>query len=180
MGTFLREILVILLIAVALFLGIHYTVQNSEVISGSMEPTLNIGERVLVNKLAYRFGASSQRGDIIVFIPPVSLNSTIDYIKRVIGLPGEMVELKGGRVYIHQPEGSIIELNEPYVLNPSVHDYTSDVIPAGNYFVMGDNRNNSGDSRGGWTVTREDIVGKAWLIIWPPSDWGKAPNYSLS
>jgi len=179
LGSFLREVIVTLLIALLLFLGIRYSIQNSEVIGYSMEPNLHNGERVLINKLAYRLGGTPHRGDVIVLIPPETLSSENDFIKRIIGLPGERVELRGGKVYIHQADGNIFALDETYVPNPSVRNYTGDVIPPGRYFVMGDNRNNSSDSRGGWTVALKDIVGKAWLVTWPPSDIGLAPNYAL-
>jgi signal peptidase I len=179
MKSIISEIAITLLIASVLFLGIHYTVQNSEVISGSMQPTLGIGERLFVNKLAYKFGHAPQRGDIIVFIPPASLNSDKDYIKRIIGLPGEVVEVKSGTVYIHKQDGSVIQLEELYVTTPANKDYISGTIPAGQYFVMGDNRNNSNDSRYWGTVPRSAIVGRAWWIIWPFSKFGSAPNYKL-
>jgi signal peptidase I len=179
LGSFLREVFITLLIALALFLGIHYSVQNSEVIGSSMQPTLSIGERILINKLAYKFGHLPQRGDIIVFIPPPEINSDKDYIKRIIGLPGEIVEIKDGSVYIHKTDGSIIQMDEPYIAAPPSDNYTSPIIPPGQYFVMGDNRNNSSDSRGGWTVALDDIVGKAWWVTWPLSKFGAAPNYKL-
>lgn len=179
MGSLLREVFITLLIALALFLGIHYSIQNSEVIGYSMEPNLHYGERVLINKLAYRFGSAPHRGDIIVLIPPKSLGADDDYIKRVIGLPGEQVELRDGKVYIHQENGNVFALDESYVPDPSMQNKVYDKIAPGQYFVMGDNRNNSSDSRGGWTVGLDDIVGKAWLVTWPPSDIGLAPNYSL-
>jgi signal peptidase I len=179
MKTVIREIIITLLIALVLFLGIHYTVQNSEVISGSMLPTLSIGERLFINKLAYKFGHLPQRGDIIVFIPPPDANADNDYIKRVIGLPGEIVKIQGGNVYIIKPDGTQIELNEPYVMAPADEDYTSGVIPPGQYFVMGDNRNNSSDSRVWGTVPLSSIVGKAWWVTWPFSKFGPAPNYKL-
>jgi signal peptidase I len=179
LNSFLREILITLAIATLLFLGIYSTLQNSEVIGPSMQPALHTGERVLINKLAYHFGGTPQRGDIIVLIPPASQNADSDYIKRVIGLPGERVELKDGKVYIHQADGNTLELDEPYVTNPATQDYMSDVIPQGQYFVMGDNRNQSSDSRSWGTVSLDEIVGKAWLITWPFSDFGLAPNYSL-
>ena len=180
MKPIIREIIITVMIALVLFLGIHYSVQNSEVISGSMEPTLAIGERLLVNKLAYKFGHAPQRGDIIVFVPPPQVDSSLDYIKRIIGLPRERVELRDGKVYIHQSDGNTFMLDEPYVTDPAKQDYISGVIPEGQYFVMGDNRNNSSDSRGGWTITLDEIVGKAWLITWPFSDMGLAPNYTLA
>jgi signal peptidase I len=180
MKSFLREVAVTLLMALVLFAGIHYTVQNTEVISGSMLPTLSIGERLFINKLAYKFGHMPQRGDIIVFVPPASQNSDKDYIKRIIGLPGESVEITGGNVFIHKTDSTVIELDEPYIAAPAGYHYTSPVIPADNYFVMGDNRNNSGDSHLGWTVPRSDIVGRAWWVTWPFSKFGAAPNYKLA
>ena len=179
MKAFLREIFITLLMALVLFLGIHSTLQNSEVISGSMLPTLSIGERIFINKLAYKFGHMPQRGDIIVFIPPPHVNSDKDYIKRIIGLPGEIVKIQGGNVYIDKPDGTEIKLNEPYIAATPTYYYTSPVIPPDNYFVMGDNRNNSGDSHTGYTVPRSNIVGRAWWVTWPFSKSGSAPNYKL-
>ena len=181
MKVILREIAITLVMALVLFLGIHYTVQNTEVISGSMIPTLPVGERLFIYKLAYKFGHTPQRGDIIVFVPPASLGSSDDYIKRVIGLPGEIVKIQGGNVYIDNPtKGTEIELDEPYVAAPVDKDFTSGVIPAGQYFVMGDNRNNSNDSRYWGTVPLDKIVGRAWWVTWPFSKFGPAPNHKFS
>jgi len=179
MKSVLREIAITLLIALVLFLGIHYSLQNSEVISGSMLPTLSIGERLFINKVAYKFDHLPQRGDIIVFIPPASLNSDGDYIKRIIGLPGEVVEIKDGNVYIHKTGSTVIKLDEPYIAAPPNYTYTSPTIAPDNYFVMGDNRNNSGDSHTGYTVPIGNIVGRAWWAYWPLSKFGAAPNYKL-
>ncbi len=179
MGSFLREVFITLLIALVFFLGINDCVMNSEVRGPSMQPTLSTGERLFINKLAYKFGHLPQRGDIIVFIPPSELNSDKDYIKRIIGLPGEVVEITGGTVYIHKTDGLVIKLDEPYVAAAPTYNYTSPVIPPDNYFVMGDNRNNSSDSHTGWTMSRSNIVGRAWWVIWPFSKFGAAPNYKL-
>ncbi len=179
-SAFWREVLITLVIAVVVYLGLNFSLQNAEVLGQSMEPNLHHGERVFINKLAYRFGGNPQRGDIIVFVPPKELASENDYVKRIIGLPGEKVETRNGHVYIHKTDGTEVMLDESkYVVQPTVGYYISDVIPPNHYFVMGDNRNNSGDSRGGWTVPKSDIVGKAWIVIWPPSVWGRAPNYRL-
>jgi signal peptidase I len=180
MKSVLREIGVTLLMALVLFLGIHYTVQNTEVISGSMQPTLSIGERLFINKLAYKFGHVPQRGDIVVFVPPASLGSPLDYIKRIIGLPGEKVEIKGGTVTIIKSDGSRVPLVEPYIAESPSYTYNSPVIPENNYFVMGDNRNNSGDSHLGYTVPQGSIVGKGLWVTWPFSKFGAAPNYKFS
>jgi signal peptidase I len=179
-GALLREILITLVIAIVVYVGISYSLQNAEVLGQSMEPNLHHGERVFINKLAYKF-SEPKRGDIIVFVPPEELASPNDYVKRIIGLPGERVEIRNGHVYIHKTDGSVVILDESeYVVDPIIGYYMSDVIPDDHYFVMGDNRNNSGDSRGGWTVAKSDIVGRAWIVIWPPSEWGVAPNYNIA
>jgi signal peptidase I len=175
----LRELIITVLIAVVIFLAIHVSLQNTEVFQSSMEPNLQQHERIFINKLAYDFGREPRRGDIIVLVPPASLASPQDFIKRVIGLPGESVEIKSGVVYIHKADGTTIALDEPYVADPAFRDYVGGVIPAGRYFVMGDNRNNSYDSRDWGTVAKKDIVGKALLVIWPFSKFGGPPNYKF-
>ncbi|MFC2034474.1 signal peptidase I, partial [Chloroflexota bacterium] len=99
------------------------------------------------------------------------------YIKRVIGLPGESVEIKSGVVYIHKQDGNILPLNEPYVVYKSGENFKSGVISENEYFVLGDNRRNSNDSRSGWILPSQNIIGKAWLSIWPVNEWGLAANY---
>jgi signal peptidase I len=165
------EIIGTLLAGIAIFVLINVSVQYSIVEGSSMEPNLRDGQRLLINKIAY---SNPQRGDVIVFPPPHIANSEKDFIKRIIGLPGEVIEIKAGVVYIN---GS--PLDEPYITDNADITMSLTVIPDGQYFVLGDNRGNSSDSRGGWTVPEENIVGKAWLSIWPPEDWGLAPNYEL-
>ncbi len=144
-----------------------------------MSPGLVDGERVFISKLAYHFGHTPRRGDIIVFTPPPELGSSVDYIKRIIGLPGEKVEIKNGAVYIHEPGGTVLQLDERAYAVPTSYTYLSDVIPEGRYFVMGDNRAVSEDSHNGWTVPLKDIMGRARFVAWPPREWGRAPNYPL-
>jgi signal peptidase I len=180
MKSIVREIVITLLIALMLFLGIHSTMQNSEVISGSMEPTMPIGERVLIYKLAYKFGHEPKRGDIIVFLPPDQMDNGLDFIKRVIALPGETVSIRNGQVMITTVDGTKTVLDEPYLAAPANEPYGPITVPAGNYFVLGDNRNNSSDSRTGWTVPSKDIVGRAWWVIWPFNLFGAAPNHNPS
>ena len=169
-----RETVGIILIAVLLFVGLRISIQTYIVYGPSMEPNYWEDEWIIVDKLAYKFH-TPQTGDIIVFQPPIS--STKPFIKRIIGLPGESVEIKNGVVYVHKVDGSIVKMDEPYINEPFFSNYDSGVIPAGEYFVMGDNRNNSSDSRGGWLASRDQIIGKAWLSIWPPRLWGLARTY---
>jgi len=170
----LWENLIIILVAVVMYIGFRVTIQPYYVQGPSMQPNYWANEKIWVNKLEYKFQAP-QRGNILVFQPP--MNTDLPYIKRVIGLPGESVEIKHGSVYVHEASGSIILLQEPYIKEPFSSDYNSGIIPAGKYFVMGDNRNNSSDSRGGWLVSADKIIGKAWVSYWPPSLWKGSQDY---
>jgi signal peptidase I len=135
--------------------------------SASMEPTLKPDDRVLVNKLSYKMHAI-HRGDIVVFKRPPSEadDPTIkDLIKRVIGLPGDTIEERGGEVFINGQE-----LKEPYLPPGTVTSMLPlQTVPAGRYFVMGDNRTNSKDSRYIGTIPRSLIVGRAFIRVWPLS-----------
>jgi signal peptidase I len=116
-----------------------------------------------VDKVSYAF-RQPERGEIIVLKNP-NLGQP-DLIKRVIGLPGETIEVRGGQVYIDsQP------LTEPYIQQPAGREQTPITLQAGQYFVMGDNRGNSSDSREFGARPADDIVGRAWIIYWPPTDW---------
>ncbi len=173
MKAFIRDILSTVVLAVIIFLSLQFTVQSFIVNGPSMENSFRSEDRLLVlkYKVAYLFHAP-ERGDIAIFHPPVNLND--DYIKRIIGLPGETVEIKNRTVYINGTA-----LDEPYVKETAHYTMAPTDIPESHYFVLGDNRNNSSDSHNGWTVPVENIVGKAWLSIWPPAQWGLAPNYTL-
>ncbi len=177
MKTFLRDALTTLILAVVIFFGVRATVLHSVVVSPSMMPSLQVKQHLIINKVVYKFH-EPERGDVIVFHP--TNNQPGDYIKRIIGLPGESVEIKDGIVYIHQKDGNVLPLlDEPYVTEPAERPFKGDTIPENEYFVLGDNRNNSDDSRSGWTIPRQKIVGKAWLSIWPRDRWGLAANYPL-
>lgn len=160
----LLETLETILLSLVLFLAINAVSERIRVESISMQPNLYEGDFVYVNKIAYRFGNTPQRGDIIVFHLPTNPNAT-PYIKRVIGLPGEQVHIANGKVYIN---GEL--LIEPYLQTPTNRggDWT---VPEGTVFVMGDNRNNSSDSRSWGVVPLEYIIGRAELIYWPPQNW---------
>ena len=168
------ENVVIVLFAVLLFISFRLTIQDSSVDGPSMENTFQNGERVLVYKLAYKFGLP-QRGDVIIFHPPIP--STSPFIKRIIGLPGERVVIKNSTVTVIKVNGSKITLQEPYIRESPDYNYNSGIIPPDDYFVLGDNRNDSTDSHYGWFVSRNEIIGKAWLCVWPPHLWGLAENY---
>jgi len=150
------EIFQTLLLAFVLYFAIDAVVARVRVENISMQPTLKPGEFVLVHKLAYRFG-EIQRGDIVVF----HYSPQEDYIKRVIGLPGDMVEIADGLVKVNG-----YPLKEPYINAPPMYNGTWEV-PEGKVFVLGDNRNQSSDSHTWGFVPIENIVGKAFVVYWP-------------
>ena len=117
-----RETLITILLAAMLFIGLRLTIQTYIVDGPSMEPNYWQNEWIIVNKLAYKFN-SPERGDIIVFQPPIS--STKPFIKRIVGLPGESVEIRNGTVFIHKMDGNIIMLQEPYIKESYSTSYTS-------------------------------------------------------
>lgn len=171
MRTFFREILVTLILAIVIFLLLQATVQSFVIYRSSMEPNFHEDQRILVSKIAYRFH-EPERGDVIIFHAPPKPEE--DYIKRIIALPGETIEVKKGIVYINDHQ-----LSEPYIKDRAKFTLPQRRIPKGEYFVLGDNRNNSNDSRNGWTVPHQNIIGKVWVSIWPPPEWGLAADYSL-
>jgi len=129
--------------------------------SASMEPTLYPEDRILVSKVDYLFSPPS-RGDVIVFKYP--LEPSVDYIKRIIGLPGEVIEIHNGLVFIN---GEALEEN--YIIQHEGYDFGPLRVPEGMYFVMGDNRNDSSDSRYWGPLDQSLIVGEAKVIYWPPT-----------
>ena len=156
---FLLELLETVVLAVILYFGIDAVIARVRVENISMEPTLVPGEFLMVNKLAYKFGLPKY-GDIIVF----HYDPTEDFIKRVIGLPGDTVEVKGGVVYVNNQA-----FTEPYINEPP--DYTGTwTVPADSLFVLGDNRRNSSDSHVWGFVAMKEVIGKAIVIYWPLKD----------
>jgi signal peptidase I len=166
----IREFLEVVLIAGVLFLIVNVLTARVRVESISMLPNLHEGEFVVVNRLAYRW-EEPIRGDIIVFRFPG--NEEKRYIKRVIGVGGDLVSIHDGQVTVN---GSILE--EPYIAAPPVYEGEWYVKP-GDVFVLGDNRNNSNDSKNWVTLERKEIIGKAVFIYWPPTEIGLIPHYDL-
>jgi signal peptidase I len=157
------DILETVFLAVFLFLGINAVSARIRVESVSMQNTLFAGDFVFVNKLAYKLG-KPERGDVIVFKYPPD-PTQIPYIKRVIGLPGDQINITDGQVFINgQP------LNEPY-LDAATARGGSWTVPPDSLFVMGDNRNNSSDSRSWGYVPFENIMGRAEVIYLPMEHW---------
>lgn len=160
---FFLDVAETIILAAVLFVGINAVSARIRVDGFSMEPTLHDGEFVIVNKLAYRFGAP-ERGDVIVFRYPRDPQQ--EYIKRIIGLPGDTIKIVNGTVYINDTI-----LNEPYVA--AAPRYQSEwVVPDVSVFVLGDNRNNSSDSHNWGPVPMENVIGRALFVYWPPQAWG--------
>lgn len=162
--------LYLLVILCAVYLLIHYVGQRTQVQGSSMEPMLTNGDNLIVDKISYRF-RDPERFDIIVF--PFQYEDNVFYIKRIIGLPGETVRIDDeGNIYIN---GEILEehYGKEVIQNPG-RAREEIALADDEYFVMGDNRNNSSDSRDPSVaeVRREDIVGRAWLRIWPFKEFG--------
>ncbi|MBI2856151.1 MAG: signal peptidase I [Chloroflexi bacterium] len=188
MKDFLKELLETIALALLIFLALQASVRNYRVELSSMENTLLPSDRVVVNKLLY-FHLDAEkidrllpfvdihtdaanifpfhpprRGEIIVFRFP--RDPSRDFVKRVIGLPGDMVSLKRGQVFI---DGN--PLDEPYLVDKGDDTLSPTLVPPDSYFVMGDNRDGSSDSRDWGPVPLENIVGKAWVRYWPLSEF---------
>lgn len=169
----LRELIETIVLSLVIFLLIRQVVQNYRIESHSMQPNFYEGEFILVNKLAYRLG-SPERGDVLVFHNPNNLEE--DYIKRIIGLPGDTVEIRDGLTFINGKP-----LIEEYPINansPSVN-FNPIVVEPDNLFVMGDNRPQSQDSRVFGQLDENLIVGKAWVRVWPFNKFGIIQHYDL-
>lgn len=193
-----HELIEAIVFSLVIFFMVQSLVQNREVLGQSMEPTLKNGERLFLDRASYfqydanflprligqkNLGdhpqyllAGPQRGDIVVFKPPVA-GETEDYIKRVIGLPGETVEVKANDgVYVNGHK-----LDEPYIKEIPNYSWPQsghpETVPMGHLFVLGDNRNNSSDSHIWGFVPDESIIGKAEAGFWPLDDFGIVPHY---
>lgn len=156
-----REIVETLLLTVFIYVAVNFSTGRFRVEGESMSPTFHTNQYVVIDKLSYLLG-QPDRGDIVVFRYPFSQpNNERDFIKRIIGLPGETVQIEGGVVRVNgQP------LEEPYIQTPPAFGGTW-TLGADEYFVMGDNRNNSSDSRSWGPLKREFIIGRALFVYWP-------------
>lgn len=165
-----KDWIISILIAVVLAFFIRYFIVELYMVEGpSMRPTLVSGERLVVNKFLYRFKAP-ERGEVVVFRYP--RDPSRDFIKRVIGVPGDTIEIQDGQVFRN---GELLE--EPYILERTRGSYPAAKVPEGHIFAMGDNRNNSEDSRfkGVGFVPYELIKGKAMVVFWPLGNMKSLP-----
>jgi signal peptidase I len=190
------EVAQTLLLAALIFFAVRAMAQNFRVEGSSMEPGLHNGQFLLVNKAIYlkinlktlskylpfihpgdqpvRFlFRGPRRGDVIVFRFPQ--DPSRDFIKRVIGVPGDEVEVRSGSVFVNG-----IALDEPYVTSRAEYSVPRQVVPKGQYFVLGDNRNNSYDSHIWGMVPEDNIIGQAMFSYWPLSDFGGAGNRNIN
>jgi signal peptidase I len=190
------ELVQTLILAALIFLAVRAMAQNFRVEGSSMEPGLHDGQYLLVNKAIFfkidlaqlskylpfieagdnpeRFlFRSPKRGDVIVFQFPGDLSR--DFIKRVIALPGDEVEIVNGTVFVNG-----VELVEPYVTNFAHYDNPKTIVPPGNYYVLGDNRSNSFDSHAWGPVPEENIIGQAMFSYWPTSELGGVGNRNIN
>ncbi|NLE43780.1 MAG: signal peptidase I [Chloroflexi bacterium] len=166
-----REIAETILLALIIFLILNTATGRFQVRGSSMEPNLHDGQYLVISKLTYWF-QSPTRGDVVVFHPPTHMEE--DYIKRIIGLPGETVEIRIGQVWI---DG--LPLVEPYITDLGSYS-GSWTLATDEYFVLGDNRRNSDDSHRWGVLPRDNIVGKSWLCYWPPEQWGLTSHHTFA
>ena len=169
--------------ALAIFVVVYlFLIQPNQVKGGSMYPTFKDGQFIFTDKVTYRFGPP-KRGDVVVFRSPK--NSEIDFIKRIIGLSGETIKISAGKVYVN---GALLDESDYLGLDvntgpeAALGENQEFVIPEGKYFVMGDNREHSSDSRDFGPVVPSEFVGRVFFRCWPISDFGKTetPQYQIT
>lgn len=182
--SFIVDIVETLVVAAAIFVVVYlFLLQPHQVKGASMKPNFHDGEYILTDKISYRF-QSPKRGDVIIFQSPT--DKDVDFIKRVIGLPGEKVKISDGKIVIINDQNKDgFTLNEPYQVNgptsggQGTPQNTLVTIGTDEYFVLGDNRLESFDSRSWGMLPKKNIIGKAWLRYWPLNVFGfvQHPNY---
>lgn len=180
-GTAIVDVLQVFVFAVALFLFMYlFLFQPHKIDGNSMVPNFFDREFLLTDKVSYRIGVP-ERGDVVVFAAPP--DGSKEFIKRIIGLPGDSVALKDGRVFVggkllvesYLPEGTYTQGGGFLKEGEQV------VVPEGEYFVLGDNRSHSYDSRAWGTISKSKITGRAWVVYWPISKSGtiNSPSYNI-
>lgn len=156
-----RDVIIPLVVAAVIAVFAQATIAKPyQIPSGSMLPTIQLQDRILANRLIYRFHPI-ERGDIVVFKPPQGIDQTIPYVKRVVGLPGDTVEIKNNKVLVNDEEFVVPQATMPTYIQ------AKETVPDGQLFVMGDNRNESSDSHIWGFVPEDNVIGKAQLIYWP-------------
>ena len=166
-----REILETVLLTVVIYFAVNFATGRFRVEGNSMQPNMHPDQYVLIDKISYMIG-DPQRGDVIVFRYP--LGPDRDFIKRVIGLPGETISVSGKMVHVNGRP-----LPEPYISSPPEYE-GSWTVGDNQFFVLGDNRNSSSDSHSWGMLDRSFIIGKAIFIYWPPPLWGLVPHYTYA
>lgn len=164
----IREIVETLLLTFFIFWLVHSLVGRYRIDGSSMYPTLQDGEYLIINNVTYLLD-EPQQGDIVVFRHP---RNELNLIKRVVGLPGDNVRIENGTVWVNGEQ-----ISEPYVADTPSYSGNWDV-PEGSYFVLGDNRNNSSDSHSWGFLPEENLLGKAFYVYWPPTDWGEVRHFA--
>jgi signal peptidase I len=183
-GGFFLDIIETAVIALSIFLVVYlFIMQPHQVNGNSMYPNYEDGEYLMTDKFSYRFGQPN-RGDVVVFHAPPSAHcptgTGCDFIKRIIGVPGDTIEIKGGAIFLNDTQ-----LKEEYLPNGFVTQagqFTSKgpvIVPEGSYFVAGDNRSHSSDSRSWGFVTYEELVGKAFFRYFPFDRFGLLPEVAI-
>ncbi|GBE57162.1 signal peptidase IB [bacterium BMS3Abin01] len=161
----LRDVVIPLAVAFAVAMFVQATVAKPyKIPSGSMLPTIQLGDRILTNRVAYHYD-DIKRGDVIVFNPPANHTGAdpgVPFVKRVVGLPGDVIEVRNGKTLVN---GEVFEV--PEAVTPS-YTRPPEVVPEGQLFVLGDNRNESSDSHIWGYVPIENIIGRVELVYWPP------------
>lgn len=174
-GSAARELVETVLLTLVIFFMIRFAIENYRIEGYSMEPNFHDGQFLLVNKINYLIG-HPQRGDVIVFRYPYSQpNNPKNYIKRIIGLPGEKVQVTNGKVYVND-----VRMDEPFPFNHAAYDWGPVTVGPDEYFVLGDNRPESSDSHSWGLLPARNIIGKAWVSYWPPQEWGVVNDYSYA
>lgn len=168
----IREMLETIIIALILFFLVQTVIRNFQVDGHSMDPNLQNGQYLMVDKISYRLPFDirpPERGDVIVFTPPTAKNK--DFVKRIIGLPGDSVEMVNGEVFVN---GESLPNNFGAALDQT--SLPAVTVPPDSFFVLGDNRANSNDSRNWGMLSADAVVGKVWLSYFPPPLWGIVAN----